>query len=161
MKRLIFGIIIGLGLAASAEKAHAQTDELPTPKEPYITPVPDYGHWTVTFKNPKPQGSAPAPAAAATPGPAPAAPPAVPPPAPVSATTTAPPPPPASEGSPLTIETIKTGELRGVTLTFADGTTSQFTCQGTGSCRRRHKGHSSASLPPPRFPTPTTRPATS
>jgi len=34
------------------------------------------------------------------------------------------------DGSPTKIETIKTGDLRGVTLTFADGTAKQFTCQG-------------------------------
>jgi hypothetical protein len=124
MKRLIFAISIGLSLAASAGKAHAQSDVLPTPKEPFIAAVPDYGHWIVTFKYPKAHSSAPAAAGIPSSGPA------VPTPPSVSAATNAPPPPSVSDGSPLTIETIKTGDLRGVTLTFTDGSTSQFTCQG-------------------------------
>jgi hypothetical protein len=116
MKKTLIAIFIGLNLVADVETARAQIEEIPVPKPPYLAPVPDYGHWMVKFKYKQagpPSAAVGAPAAATdTPPPAPAA------------------PAPPDEESPVSIETIKTGELRGVTLTFADGTSKQFTCQG-------------------------------
>ncbi|MCE0496844.1 MAG: hypothetical protein LV481_02700 [Methylacidiphilales bacterium] len=83
------------------------------PKAPYLAPVPDYGHWIVTFKSvtdASPGTASPADGTAAA--------------------TSAPPVPPAPDASPKTIETIKTGNLRGVTVTLNNGTSSQFTCKG-------------------------------
>jgi hypothetical protein len=114
MKKTFLAMLIGLNLAAGLELARAQTDEVPVPKPPYIEPVPDYGHWMVRFKYRK--AETPTAAASATGSPA-AAPPA-------------PPAPSPSDGSPTSIETIKTGDLRGVTLTFSDGTSKEYTCQG-------------------------------
>ena len=123
MNKAFLAMLIGLGLMAGLELAWAQTDEVPVPKPPYIAPVPDYGHWIVTFKygkasnNSSGAGNNPSPAAAPAPLSVPAA-------------TNAPPAPSASDGSPTSIETIKTGDLRGITLTFSDGTSKEFTCQG-------------------------------
>ena len=105
MKKTFFAIIIGLGFVTGLGTARAQTDEKPAPKPkaPFLAEVPDYGHWTVTFK----YGWA-----------LPVAPPA--------ATSRR----PCRTGSPTLIDTIKTGDLRGVTLTFPDGTSKQYTCQG-------------------------------
>ncbi|MGB8356028.1 MAG: hypothetical protein WCD79_19170 [Chthoniobacteraceae bacterium] len=100
MKRTLFAIIIGLGLITGMEPARAQNDEKPVPKAPYLAAVPDYGHWIVTFKYDD--------AATANDAKQPA---------------------PANKFA-STIDTIKTADLRGVVLTFPDGTTRQFTCQG-------------------------------
>ena len=125
MKKTFLAMLIGLNLAAGLELARAQTDEVPVPKAPYLAPVPDYGHWKVTFKYRKAETPA-APSycrqcngqsdrCSADAG------------ASACAARTI----PASDGSsPTSIETIKTGDLRGVTLTFADGTSKEFTCQG-------------------------------
>ena len=94
---------MGVGLLAGMEMARAQSDEKPVPKAPYLAAVPDYGHWMVTFKYD-------APAKDDTAG--------------------GDKPPSAQEGIPSAIDTIKTGDLRGVTVSFANGTTKQFTCQG-------------------------------
>jgi hypothetical protein len=122
MKPIFFTIILGLGLMAGQKMGWAQNDEKPVPQPPYIQPVPDYGHWKVTF-NYKPtrtkdaaNGSSAVPSSTSAPG--------------TPSTPPAPPPPSAPDGSPTALETIKTGDLRGITLTFADGTTKQFTCQG-------------------------------
>jgi hypothetical protein len=110
MKANLAGVI-GLGMLIGWGIAHAQSDEQPVPKAPYLTPVPDYGHWMVTFKY---APSAPAPTPAGAPPAAPAA----------------PEPPTGQDGPPKSIETIKTGELRGITVTAFDGSTREFTCQG-------------------------------
>ncbi len=115
MKPIYFTMLLGLGLIVGLGIARAQSDEKPVPKPPYMEPVPDYGHWKVTFHyKPAPKKDA----ASATGGD-------------ITTTTVPGAPPAAPPDVPLvSIETIKTGDLRGVTLTFADGTTKQFTCQG-------------------------------
>jgi hypothetical protein len=115
MKKTFFTIVIGLSLVASLRTVHAQSDEKPAPKPkaPFLAEVPDYGHWTVTFKY---EGAASSDATGS------AKPPAVP------------------DGSPMVIDTIKTGELRGVVLTFADGKSKQFTCQGDWVLASTEKG---------------------
>ncbi len=121
MKPLFFTILLGFGLMAGLKMTRAQTEELPSPQPPYIQPVPDYGHWKVTFKY---KEAAPSPAASApTPVPAPA-------PASGPAPVPTPAPTPPSNDTPSAIETIKTGDLRGVTLTFTDGSSKEYTCQG-------------------------------
>jgi hypothetical protein len=121
MKKTIFAIVFSLSLMTSAEMSPAQSDDKPpTPQEPYIQPVPDYGHWKVTFKYP---GESAPPAAVSATG-----------------TTTAASSSSPSDGSPVSIETIKTGELRGVTLTFNEGPTKQFTCQGNWVLSSTPKG---------------------
>ncbi|HEY0256511.1 MAG TPA: hypothetical protein VGC39_03630 [Candidatus Methylacidiphilales bacterium] len=135
MKPLLFAIIVGLGLMASLEMTRAQTEEVPAPQPPYIQPVPDYGHWKVTFKY---KDAAPSVTVAASSVPAPA--------------------PSPSSNMPTAIETIKTGDLRGVTLTFPDGTTKEYTCQGDWALNSSAKGAqlsiaSSTSLPYPYYTT--------
>jgi len=100
----IFWTLTGLGLilGMATATATAQADDKPAPKAPYLAPVPDYGHWTVTFKY---DGIFFTDDASAK-------------------------PPAAPDGFPTVIDTIKTGELRGVVFTSADGTSKQFTCQG-------------------------------
>ncbi len=131
MKEALFAIVMGLGLMAGLEKAGAQEEEKPTPKPPYLAPVPDYGHWTVTFKyenapvTDSNSGGSTGPAAAKPPVPATVAV------APTASTATnAPTASTAPDGFPTVIDTIKTGDLRGVVLTFSNGTSRQFTCQG-------------------------------
>ena len=123
MKPIFFTIIAGFGLMAGLEMAHAQSEKIPVPKAPYLAPVPDYGHWIVTFQhkeaasNGAATGSAPSPNASGAP----------------LAPSTLPAAPTLSSsdyGFPTAIETIRTGDLRGVTLTFANGKTKQYTCQG-------------------------------
>ncbi len=109
MKRTFFAIFVVLSLWAGLEMAPAQSEEMPVPKPPYLTPVPDYGHWKVTFKY-----EAAAPATTPTPS--------------------------TSAELPTTVETIKTGDLRGVTLTFAKGPPQQFTCQGDWVLNSSAKG---------------------
>jgi hypothetical protein len=137
MKPIFFAILIGLNLMIGLDMTRAQADEKPVPQAPYLAPVPDYGHWRVTFKY---DPSKPAPGAsgatAATPPAAPTAA-AV---SPAPATPAAPAAPSTPDGSPTAIETIKTGDLRGVTLTFADGKSQQFTCQGDWVLRSTPKG---------------------
>jgi hypothetical protein len=138
MKRVFFAVLLGMGLTASLEITEAQTDEVPSPQPPYLAPVPDYGHWKVTFKY---KEAAPANTPGDTGSPA-----------------AAPPAPSVSSGLPTTIETIKTGDLRGVTLTFTDGTSKQFTCQGDWVLNSSAKGAqlsiaSSTSLPYPYYTT--------
>jgi len=139
MKPIFFTIIMVLGLTAGQERVWAQVDEKPVPKPPYLAPVPDYGHWTVTFKyenapvsatsstgdSTSPTAAKPAVTTAA----------AV---APVA--TTAPTATAAPDGFPTVIDTIKTGDLRGVVLTFANGTSRQFTCQGDWVLTSTSKG---------------------
>jgi len=108
----ILMILLGLALAVSLETSRAQADGKPVPKAPYLAPVPDYGHWIVTFRYDGASDAAPDNGAAAP------------------ASTDAPKPPGAPEGYPASIDTIKTGLLRGVVLTFGDGSTKQYTCQG-------------------------------
>jgi hypothetical protein len=120
MKPIFFSIIMGLGLMAGLETARAQDGDVPTPAPPFLAPVPDYGHWMVTFKN-KEAAPAASPATPLVPAAAPSKPGT--PPAPVSS-------PAPDDASLKSIETIKTGDLRGVTLTFADGKSKQYTCQG-------------------------------
>ena len=105
MNKTFFTILFGLGFVAGLGTVHGQTDEKPAPKPkaPFLADVPDYGHWIVTLK----YGSAPS-----------------------SDVASGAKPPSAPDGSPTMIDTIKTGELRGVVLTFADGTTKPFSCQG-------------------------------
>jgi len=105
MKKTFFTILIGLGLVTGTGTVRAQSEEKPAPKPkaPFLADVPDYGHWIVTLKySPAPSGDTAGGAK----------------------------PPAAPDGSPTVIDTIKTGDLRGVTLTFADGTTKPFSCQG-------------------------------
>ncbi len=106
MKR-IFWILTGLALLLDAPESRAQTDDKPVPKAPYLAPVPDYGHWIVTFKYDGATDSTSADdnTAAAKPSLVP-------------------------DGFPTAIDTIKTGNLRGIVFTASDGTTRQFTCQG-------------------------------
>jgi hypothetical protein len=111
MKRIFFVIVVAWGLVAGSDLAQAQADQKRMPQAPYLASVPDYGHWIVTFKY-IPDAST---SAASGPGGAAANPPAA---------------PVVPDGSPTAIETIKTGDLRGVTLTFGDGTSKLFTCQG-------------------------------
>jgi len=103
MKRTLIAMITGLALVAGGSLARAQIDENATPKAPYLAAVPDYAHWTVTLKY----------AATAFDS---------------AAKADKPQPPPA--GYPTIIDTIKTGDLRSVVLTFPDGASKQFTCQG-------------------------------
>jgi len=112
MKRKFLAILIGLGLMAGLEMAPAQTAEKPAPRPPYLADVPDYGHWIVTFKYTPDASTGAAGSTTGGPGADGAK------------------PPTAPDGSLTAIETIKTGDLRGVTLTFGDGTSKQFTCQG-------------------------------
>jgi len=109
MKLIFPAILIGFGLIAGEGLVRAQTSDkpLPVPKAPYLAPVPDYGHWTVTLKYGE--------AAAADPSSGPAK-------------------------LPASIDTIKTGELRGVVLTYPDGTSKQFTCQGDWVLASTSKG---------------------
>jgi len=102
-----FATLAGLALLLGMATASAQTDK-PAPKAPYLAPVPDYGHWIVTFKYAGSPDSVPADDDAATAASAPKAP----------------------DGFPITLDTIKTGDLRGVVFTSADGSSRQFTCQG-------------------------------
>ena len=126
MKRTFISILVVANLVAGLEMARAQTDEVPVPKPPYLEAVPDYGHWIVKFKNPKASTGAIATAAS----PAGSAQPATTSPTPSTAPTTIAPPALVSDGSLTTIETIKTGDLRGITLTFSDGSSKEYTCQG-------------------------------
>lgn len=96
-------IIIGVASVIAGGMAMAQEDVKPAPSKPYLAPVPDYGHWTVTLKYDQPASD--------------------------HADHTAKPPPPP-DGYPATIDTIKTGDLRGIVITLGDGTTRQFSCQG-------------------------------
>ena len=106
MKKTALAII--MGFVACGEMAWTQSDEKPAPKAPYLAAVPDYGHWIVTFKY----------EASATDGPA------------AGASSGGDKPQPATDGTLSVIDTIKTGDLRGVVLTFSNGITKQFTCQG-------------------------------
>ncbi len=118
MKKTFFATVIGLSLLTGPKIGWAQSDEkLPEPHAPYLAPVPDYGHWMVTFK----YKEAPSNGAASATGDPTAAP---------SVPGAQPAPSAPDYSSPTSIETIKTGDLRGVTLTFSDGTSKQFTCQG-------------------------------
>jgi hypothetical protein len=108
----IFVILTVLVLTVGVAPVPAQTAEKPPmPQAPYLAPVPDYGHWVVAFKY---ESASAAPAADGD----------------GDAATPAPKPPAAPDGFPVTLDTIKTGELKGIVLTFADGTSKQFTCQG-------------------------------
>jgi hypothetical protein len=147
MKPIFFTIIFSLVLIMSCPMVRAQSGDLPTPQPPYIEPVPDYGHWKVTFKY---VADAPAaPAAPATPAK---------PPVPVTTTTpstpVAPSAPSVPDGSPTAIETIKTGDLRGITLTLADGTTKEYTCQGNWVLCSTPKGPQLGIATPTAFPYP-------
>jgi hypothetical protein len=108
MKRNQIALLFAFNLVFQTGFIRAQEETNPVPRPPYLAAVPDYGHWTVKFTY---KANAPAaPASGATPA-APAA--------------SAPP-----DGFPTAIDTIKTGDLRGVVLTFANGTSKQYTCQG-------------------------------
>jgi hypothetical protein len=131
MKPIFFAIIMGLGLTTGPQMVRAQAEEKPTPKPPYLAEVPDYAHWTVTFK----YGTSNGPASAAGGTGADAA-----------------KPPVAQNGFPTMIETIKTGNLRGVVLTFADGSTKQFTCQGDWVLSSTSKGAQLSMASPSRLP---------
>jgi hypothetical protein len=139
MKRIIFAIILGLGLVAGWQSVRAQSEEMPAPKPPYLAPVPNYGHWKVTFKYGKIASPESATASTSTPLAAPSS------------------SPEASDAtSPIAIETIKTGDLIGTTLTFPDGTTKEYTCRGNWVLNSSAQGAqlhiaSSTSLPYPYF----------
>jgi hypothetical protein len=115
MNRIIFTIILGVSSIGGPKMALAQADEKPVPKPPYIAPVPDYGHWTVTFKYFDIPANA-APGASSGSG-------TITPQLPNAPIT-------PDDASPVSIDTIKTGGLRGIVLTFANGKSKQFTCQG-------------------------------
>ncbi len=132
MKPIFFTIIVGFGLMTGLEMARAQSEQIPVPKAPYLTPVPDYGHWKVTFKYKQA-----APNGTASP-----------------ATGAAPTPSSADDGYPAAIETIKTGDLRGVTLTFANGTSKEFTCQGDWVLNSSSQGAQLQIVSPPAIPYP-------
>ena len=112
MNRKLFAIVLAASGMIHPKPAFAQSDDKPVPKAPFIAPVPDYGHWMVTFKyladSDKP------------------------------ADTTKPPAVP--NGYPVTIDTIKSDELRSVVLTFADGKSKQFTCRGDWIMTSTEKG---------------------
>ena len=88
------------------------SDDKPSPRPPYLAPVPDYGKWTVTFKF---EPAEPDPAAAGTDADG------------AAQTPKAPAPP---DGFPSVIETVKAGDLRSVALTFVKGAPKRFICQG-------------------------------
>ena len=96
--RLIFSILIPM-LSAGTMRTFAQQSPVPTPKSPYVAPVPSYGHWTVELKS----------EAAAPPATAPGN-----------------PTPTSQPGIPTTIETIRTGDLKRVILTYSTGASRQF-----------------------------------
>ncbi|MDD5350113.1 MAG: hypothetical protein PHQ12_07865 [Chthoniobacteraceae bacterium] len=56
------------------------------------------------------------------------------------------------DGFPTIIDTIKTGDLRAVILTFASGTTQQFTCQGDWVLASTPKGSQLSIASPSRSP---------
>jgi hypothetical protein len=140
-------VVVGLGLLVGSHMARAQSDDLPVPKPPYLAPVPKYGHWKVTFKygkisSPETTGAS-ASTSSATPPPAS--------PAPQPETLEAPNP-----TLPAAIDTIKTGDLSGVTLTFGNGITKEYTCQGDWVLNSSPEGAqlsiaSSMSLPYPYY----------
>jgi len=80
-------------------RTFAQQSPVPTPKSPYVAPVPSYGHWTVELKS----------EAAAPPATAPGN-----------------PTPTSQPGIPTTIETIRTGDLKRVILSYSTGASQQF-----------------------------------
>ena len=102
MSRKLFALFLVAAGMIHAASAFAQSDDKPTPKAPFIAPVPDYGHWLVTFKY------------SADP----------------DKTDDKTKPPAVPNGYPVTIDTIKSDEMKSVVLTFADGKSKQFTCRG-------------------------------
>ena len=122
MKPLLLLLIAGL-----ISPLFAEEEASPEPKAPFLAAVPDYGHWVVTFKYTPDTATAPVETDKAK-------------------------PPAAPEGFPTSIDTIKTGDLRGVVLTFADGSTKQFTCQGEWVLASTSKGPqlsiATSTLPP-------------
>ena len=134
MKRTFLSILVGLNVAAGLQTVRSQSEEKPVPKPPYLASVPDYGHWIVSFK----YQASPSPAAAGgTEATSASSPSAVSSPASGPATTPAPAGP---DGSPTSIETIKTGDLRGITLSFANQPAQQYTCQGDWVLRSTPNG---------------------
>jgi hypothetical protein len=125
MKRTFFTILMGINLIAAVGRVQAQSEDKPLPHEPYLAAVPDYAHWTVTMKY---ETTAFDSAARGDK------------------------PPVVPSGYPSVIDTIKTGDLRSVLITFADGTSKQFTCQGDWVLASTPKG------PQLTVATPTTRP---
>ena len=96
--RLIFSILIPM-LSAGTMRTFAQQTPVPIPKAPYVAPVPSYGHWTMELIS----------EAAATPATVPGSP----------AVTSRP-------RIPTTIETIRTGDLKRVIITYSTGVPQQF-----------------------------------
>ena len=96
--RLIFSILIPM-LSTGTMRTFAQQLPTPIPKPPYVAPVPGYGHWTVELIS----------EAAATPATVPGNP------------TVAP-----LQRTPTTIDTIRTGDLKRVTLSYSTGASQQF-----------------------------------
>lgn len=54
MKSMRWIILAGLGFVLLGGRLHAQGQEEinPVPQAPYLAQIPDYGHWTVSFKYP-------------------------------------------------------------------------------------------------------------
>jgi hypothetical protein len=99
----LFPSLLMLALAAlSANPCGAQQEDIPTPKPPYVAPLPKFGHWAVTLKFIEPethglQSQSAQPQAA-----------------------------PHDESLPITIDTVKTDNTQRVTLSFKNGTTKQI-----------------------------------
>jgi hypothetical protein len=100
MKQAKLLLLAGLGALLHFGALQAQEDINPVPQPPYLAPVPDYGHWVITFKfASEAAAKAAAPTAPGTPADAAAAP-----------------------VLPLTrADIIKTGDMRLVTLSTGNG----------------------------------------
>ena len=105
MKTKRFAILLGACFAVLVGMVWAADEDVnPVPVAPYLAAVPDYGHWTVTFKYP-PEPSTPAAPGASAPAPTPTL--------------------PVNK-----YDIIKTGDMMLVTLTAGSGTPKIFYQRG-------------------------------
>jgi hypothetical protein len=97
MKRIcLFAMLPVIALSAGASLSLAQQDGKPVPRPPYVAAIPVNGHWSVTLDASDPQAPAGTKA------------------------------PLADEHVPTSIDTIKVGNTKRVTLFFKDGTSRRF-----------------------------------
>jgi hypothetical protein len=126
MKVIRFLLLILIPLASGATVA-AEPTPAPTPMPPYVAPVPGAAHWIVTLKS-KAAASPVGPSARPEAGP---------------------------QRAPSTIETIKTGDTKEVTLSYDDGTSQRFDQVGfyfmTGSGSKTELFISNTVHPPYQF----------
>ncbi len=119
-------LLLSLAGAARAESLQASGGDRPAPQAPYLAPVPDWGHWTVTFKyppTPDPAGGPPKPGE-----------------------------PPG--GFPAAVETVRAGGLGMTTASFPAAPPQTFYQQGVWIATATPQGPQVLSAGPGRLPFP-------